>query len=108
MAWWLQAQRTAIRMAPAVFAVVSESVSSAQSDKQAHAEANTSMDAHANVHDEDAPAGNADSELLLKRGLDCAAAWFKLGVLLTIPGSAYEYVFTPSHSPVCTTLLVPM
>ena len=99
MAWWLQAQRTAISMAPAVFAVVSESVSSAQADKQAHDEANSSMDAnaHSDRNTEDAHAGNADSELLLQRGLDCAAAWFKLGVLLTIPGSAYECAAPPAQ-----------
>lgn len=91
VAWWLQAQRSVVSMAPAVFSVVSECVSSAQADKQTQLGANTSMDAHTNSQDGDAHTDCADSENLLKRGLDCAAAWFKLGVLFTVPGNKYEY-----------------
>lgn len=96
VAWWLQAQRGAVSMAPAVFAVVSECVSSAQAGKQTPD--GTPMDAQTSSHDEEGQPEIAESENILKRGLDCAAAWFKLGVLLTIPGSAYECAPSPTFS----------
>ncbi|NJR43650.1 MAG: hypothetical protein HC767_14370 [Akkermansiaceae bacterium] len=76
-------------MAPAVFAVISECVSSAQEGKQTPHGA--SMDAQASAQDEQRQAEVAENESILKRALECAAAWFKLGVLLTLPSSTYEY-----------------
>jgi hypothetical protein len=86
--WWLQAKMHVVSMAPAVFAVVSECLASVLDDKEA---ANgVSIDAQTASNDHEIQPEIVDKESLLKRAFDCAAAWFKLGVLLTTPCSVYE------------------
>lgn len=88
VAWWLQAQKGAMAMAPAVLGVVAEGLDTVREPKQSN---DTSpMDSQANGDCEDTQLQPADGEHVLTRGLHCAAAWFKLGVLLTMPSSSYE------------------
>lgn len=49
-------------------------------------------------HADNQPAGiSTSSRSLLQRSLACASAWFRLGVLFTLPAQAFECALSPSH-----------
>jgi hypothetical protein len=80
LAMWLAAQRATIALAPAVLLVISECLQAVQGHTAAAADATDGAMPH------------AEQQLLVTRALDCSAAWFRLGVLFTMPASVFECV----------------